>query len=218
MMPTGFQNTLPVARWFATEGVIMARTVQFYFDFISPYSYLAFTQLPRLRQQYGVDIEYVPIGVLALMAEVGNRPTTVECAAKGRYARIDLARWSQAYRVAFTPNPHFRRIDSRALLDGAASAIELGEGEGYVRAVFDGVWVRQAVFADDTELGRLLETASVHQVAQILSRRSSAHVMVDNNVAAAVAAGVFGVPSFICGSELYFGNARLSFLEQALAG
>jgi 2-hydroxychromene-2-carboxylate isomerase len=66
----------------------MSRTVEFFFDFVSPYSYLAYSQLDSLQ----ADISLRPMHVLSVMKAVGNTPTTVTCAAKGRYAGADLAR------------------------------------------------------------------------------------------------------------------------------
>ena len=70
--------------------------IDFYFDFPSPYSYLASTQLQRLAAAHGVTIAYRPFRILEAMKIVGNRPTTVESAAKCKYAGADLARRSAA--------------------------------------------------------------------------------------------------------------------------
>jgi 2-hydroxychromene-2-carboxylate isomerase len=100
----------------------MRKIVTFYYDYFSPYSYLALTQLPRLLDRCGARVEYAPIHVLTLMGVVGNRPTTIECKAKGVYARADLQRWARMYGVPFAANPNMRGIDGRRLLDGAAAA------------------------------------------------------------------------------------------------
>lgn len=64
----------------------MTRAIDFHFDFVSPYSYLAITQLPALARQHGAEVVYKPFRLLELMKLVGNRPTTVECKNKLRYA------------------------------------------------------------------------------------------------------------------------------------
>ncbi|MBK6707556.1 MAG: DsbA family protein [Sphingomonadales bacterium] len=64
----------------------MTQNVEFFYDFRSPYSYLAFTQL----QQMDVAIQLKPMQIPAVMERVGNVPTTITCAAKGRYARTEL--------------------------------------------------------------------------------------------------------------------------------
>ncbi len=195
----------------------MTKTIQFYFDFVSPYSYLALTQLPNVAERAGATIEYRPINILALMKRVSNRPTTVECPAKGRYAMADLARWAKKYGVAFAPNPHFQTIDDDRLLLGAVAAEKVGQAKEYVRAVFEGVWVKSAAFADDDELKALLRNAGVSEIAEIFEGIQHAAATQAVYQQAAEAAGVFGVPSMVVNDELYFGNDRFDFLEEALA-
>jgi 2-hydroxychromene-2-carboxylate isomerase len=77
----------------------MSKQLEYFFDFRSPYSYLAHSQLTGL----GVEIILRPMNVLTVMKSVGNTPTTIECAAKGRYARVDLARWAQRYGMPLQP-------------------------------------------------------------------------------------------------------------------
>jgi 2-hydroxychromene-2-carboxylate isomerase len=84
--------------------------VQFYFDYRSPYSYLAQSQLGDLA------LEIHPFDVLDVMKRVNNTPTTITCAAKNRYAGADLGRWAARYGIPFAPNPQMRTLDGRRLL------------------------------------------------------------------------------------------------------
>ena len=194
----------------------MTKSIQFFFDVVSPFSYLAMTQLPNLCERTGASVEYKPIHVLTLMEKVGNRPSTIECPARGRYAMTDLARWAKRYDVPFVLNPHFQTIDSQRLLVGAVAAEQVGQAGEYVRAVFDAVWVKSAAFADDQELAALLGEAGVSNIPAILERSERNEEGLMSNMDAAETAGVFGVPSMIAGDELYFGNDRLEFLEEAV--
>jgi len=78
----------------------MTQRLELFYDFRSPYSYLAFTQL----REMDIDIALRPMMILKVMEAVGNVPTTITCAAKGRYARADLARWAQRYSIPFNPS------------------------------------------------------------------------------------------------------------------
>ena len=70
------------------------------------------------------------------MQIVGNRPTTIECRNKGKYAGEDLQRWTKRYKVDFARNPHSKSFDFAELDRGALVAIEDGRGAEYVTAVF----------------------------------------------------------------------------------
>ena len=91
----------------------MPRQIEFYFDFLSPYSYLATTQFPHIRAETGAEIRYTPFRILELMKLVGNRPTTVECKNKGLYAGADIKRWAARYGAPYAPNQHRRGFDQR---------------------------------------------------------------------------------------------------------
>ncbi len=194
----------------------MSHTIDFYYDFLSPYSYLALTQLAELASRSGAKIVYKPIEVLKVMARVGNSPTTVQCAAKGKYAIIDLARWAKIYDVPLVRNPHHRSIDGRPLLLGAVAAGRRGQAAAYTRAIFEGVWIRQSGFADDAETLDMLLQGGFEGGEAVLAARNDAQAELDSLIDEAVETGVFGVPSFKVGDSLFFGNDRLDFLAQEL--
>ena len=82
------------------------KTVEFYFDFSSPYSYLAATQLPDLAARTGAKIEYRPFVLMAVFkATTNDRPAKVP--AKGTYMLKDIERWAEFYGVRFKFSSHF---------------------------------------------------------------------------------------------------------------
>jgi 2-hydroxychromene-2-carboxylate isomerase len=101
--------------------------VDFFFDFISPYTYLARTQLDGIAARTGARFKMWPMHLLNLMKIVGNTPTTVVCKNKRRYAGQDIARWCARYQVPFKANPHLRG-DHSLTLRGALVAQEMESG------------------------------------------------------------------------------------------
>jgi 2-hydroxychromene-2-carboxylate isomerase len=196
----------------------MTRAIDFYFDFVSPYSYLAITQLPALARQHGAELVYKPFRLLELMKLVGNRPTTVECKNKLRYAGADLGRWAAKYGVSLHRNPHLSKFDSALLLRGALVAADDGEAAPYVSAVFGAVWNGERDLSHHAELVDVLEKAGLAG-EKLLEGAASDEVAarLDRETAAAAERGVFGSPTFVVGDELYFGNDRLDFVAAALA-
>jgi 2-hydroxychromene-2-carboxylate isomerase len=196
----------------------MTRMIAFYYDFMSPYSYLAATQLPALAKRTAATVEFIPVDALSIMALVGNTPTTLRSRAKGIYATADLRRWAKRYGITFTPNAHFRNIDGKRLLAGAAVAAELGEIKAYNRVIFEAIWAKAAALANEAEISGILHDGGVSMIDSILRGLEKGLETIEANVRAAAAAGVFGVPSFLAEGQLFFGNDRLSFLEEALVG
>ena len=195
----------------------MTRTVEFYFDFPSPYSYLAHTQLPKIAADHGATLVYRPFRILELMTIVGNRPTTIECRNKGKYAGADLQRWTQRYNVEFARNPYAKSLDFAALDRGALVAIEDGRGADYVTAVFAAIWGRPADLSQRSVLIDTLERAGLDASASVERANTEAIVArLDAETKAAAERGVFGAPTMFVGNQMFFGNDRLDFVAEAL--
>jgi 2-hydroxychromene-2-carboxylate isomerase len=187
--------------------------VDFYFDFRSPYSYLANTQL----REIGVEPRYRPMDVLAVMKQVGNTPTTVVCAAKGRYARADLQRWSSRYNVIFQRPKDPKAIDARRLLRAVLKAAGSGQDGRVVDAIFAARWARGADLGTLEDLVHALTTTGIDP-GPIVSGVDDDGLdqQLTEATHAAGELGVFGAPTFVVDGEMFFGNDRLDFLREHL--
>ncbi|WP_309643049.1 2-hydroxychromene-2-carboxylate isomerase [Phenylobacterium sp.] len=179
----------------------------FFFDFRSPYSYLAHSQFPGLPGR----IIFKPIDVLDLMNRVGNVPTTIVCKPKQTYARVDLSRWAALYGVPLSPNPAMGQIGGRRLLRAVLAAGPKAP-EAAAR-IFQAMWAGDAPLATAEDVAALLDGLGV-TAAMIES--PAAEAALEANVAEAETRGVFGAPTFIADDQMFFGNDRLDFLRQAL--
>ena len=195
----------------------MPREIDFYFDFISAYSYLANTILPRLAAEHGVSISYRPFVLLELMKIVDNRPTTLECKNKSIYAMADLQRWARSYQVDFAPSPFWSGIDFAELGRGMLVALDDGREADYVNAVYLAVYGKPIDLGQRSELIGVLDKAGFDG-ARLLDRAKSAPYVarLDQCTAAAARRGVFGSPTMFVGDEMFFGNDRLDFVAEAL--
>lgn len=192
--------------------------VEFYFDFVSPYSYLANSQIPKLRAEHGATIEYRPFHITQLMREVGNRPTTIECPNKLAYARADVARWVMKYQIPMTPKAKVAGLNSVHLLAGVASAEQRGIGERYIGTIFTMLWAEGQDLSDLGVVQAGLERAGLPG-KEIIDEATAGEAVTSLEAAthAAAASGVFGAPTFVHRGQMFFGNDRLDFLRTALA-
>src|SRR6476661_4163658 len=193
------------------------RTIDFYFDFPSPYAYLAHTQLPAIAAEHGATITYHPFRILELMKIVGNRPTTLECKNKGKYAGADLQRWVKRYKVAFSRNPHSKAFDFAELDRGALVAIGDGRGAEYVTAIFAAMWGTPEGLSQRAVLIDVLSRAGFD--GKSLLERAGTDAMVaqlEAETTAAAERGVFGAPTMFVGDHMFFGNDRLDFVVDEL--
>lgn len=186
--------------------------VQFYFDYRSPYSYLAQSQLGDLA------LEIHPFDVLDVMKRVNNTPTTITCAAKNRYAGADLRRWAARYGIPFAPNPQMRTLDGRRLLRATLAVKQGAERQKAAVALFDAMWGVPAPLGTVDEVAAVLTKAGVNAAAiKAAFDAAETETALDKACADAAERGVFGSPTFFVGTEMFFGNDRLDFLREALA-
>ena len=190
--------------------------VDFFFDFVSPYTYVAHTQLDAIAARTGVRFKAWPMHLLNLMKIVGNSPTTILCNNKRKYAGQDLARWCARYQIPFKLNPHLRS-DHSLTLKGALVAQEMNLEDKYNRAAFSAFWTDAVNVTDRGELVRHLEAAGLDGSSIIKKAEEPEYAeRLESNTQLAAERGVFGSPTFIVGDDLFFGNDRLDFLEERL--
>ena len=196
----------------------MSKTLEFYFDFGSPTTYLANKRLQQLREQYDLQIEYIPILLGGIFKATGNSsPVTVP--AKGSYMlQHDLPRFAKRYGVALNFNPHFP-INTLNLMRGAIAARRLDCFDAYLEAMFDAVWVDGKDMGDPAVVSATLEAAGLDANALMAkSQEEDIKAELLANTEGAVERGVFGAPTLFMDGAMYFGQDRLDFVEEALQG
>ena len=191
----------------------MTQNIEFFYDFRSPYSYLAFTQL----RQMNVVIALKPMQILKVMDRVGNVPTTITCAAKGRYARVDLARWAKRYGVPLNPSD-MRANDGDALSRAVLAAGSPGEATQVTLALYRAIWSDGKTLSTPEAIVSALGDAGI-DTSSLAGRIDAAEVasQLDANTDEAVERGVFGSPTIFVGEAMFFGNDRLEFVREELA-
>ena len=193
----------------------MAQQVEFFFDYGSPFSYLADTQLAALERRTGATVVYRPMLLGAVLKETGNAsPITVP--AKGRYMGVELHRWARRYGVPFAANKFFP-INTMRLMRGAVAAQHAECFAEYHRAIYPAFWVDGANLGEPEVIRAVLDKAGLN-ADLILARIEKPDVkeQLRLNTEEAVRRGVFGAPTFFVGEEMFWGNDRLMFVEEAL--
>ncbi len=195
----------------------MAPALEFYFDYGSPYSYLADSQVEAIARHSGASLVRKPMLLGGVFKSTGNAsPMTI--ALKAKWATTDLPMWARHYRVPFRPNPFFP-VNTLALMRGAAAAQIDGVFEKYHPAMFRAMWVDGRNLNDMKEVAGVLTAAGLD--AQKFGQRIQDQDVKDRLKATtdeAVARGVFGAPTSFVDGRMFFGNDRLPFVEMALKG
>jgi 2-hydroxychromene-2-carboxylate isomerase len=191
-------------------------TIEFYFDFISPFSYLASQRLPALAARFGCDVAPKVINLAQAKLLAGNTgPTSREQPLKRRYNQKDKERWARRYGVPIE-NPKSYGPDR--LNKGVFFAEDHAAREPYIADVWRRVWGEGGDMAGDAILRDAARARGWNErefMAYVASREADARY--EAATRAAHARGVFGVPTMMIGDEMWWGNDRLDFLEDDLA-
>ena len=194
----------------------MSRTVTFYFDPVSPYSWLAARQIERLDGA-GVRTHFQPVLFAGLLMAHGTKGPA-EIAVKRAYTMRDVLRIASRLGLPVTGPPTHPFNPLRALRMCIA-VDDADERRRFAIALLEGAWARGVDLTDDAVLRRLATECALDGDA-LLARAGDESIkrrLIDSTDAA-VAAGVFGVPTFAIDGELFWGEDRIDALLWRLQG
>ncbi len=200
----------------------MAETrIDVIFDFGSPNAYLALKVLPDIAARHGAEIKLLPCLLGGVFKLTGNQaPFNAFAGIKGKldYEHLELARFIKRHGLSrFRMNPHFP-INTLSLMRGMVAAQHMGVAEAYLDAVLRGMWEDGEKLDDSEVFLAVLNRAGIDGSALVaLSNTPEIKGELAANTDAAVARGVFGIPTFFVGEEMFFGKERLGQIDELLA-
>ncbi len=186
------------------------RTLDFFFDFSSPFAYLASTQVETLARRTGATLRLRPILLGAIFRAVGqvDVPIAAMSEAKRQYTLLDLGRWAAHWGVPLTWPPAF---PLRTVLPLRLFLLEPTVER--MSRLFHAAWAEGRDIGDPAVLRDLRFTE-----AELQATNEQKQALVDSTQAA-IDAGVFGAPSFLVdGQDLCWGQDRLARVEGLLRG
>ena len=193
------------------------RTIEYFFDVGSPTSYLAWTQLPKIVAETGVEIVWRPMLLGGVFKATGNA-SPVSVPAKGRWMNDDIRRWAVHYGVSFRFNPHFP-INTLTLMRGATGLQmrQPADFARYVEVVERAMWESPKNLGDPSVLAATLTEAGFDVEAfSALVADPEVKAKLVATTEEAVSRGVFGAPTFFVGDQMFLGQDRLDFVRDAL--
>ncbi|MEN8819948.1 MAG: 2-hydroxychromene-2-carboxylate isomerase [Abyssibacter sp.] len=191
-------------------------TIEFFWDPVSPYTYLASTRLPALASDVGARLLYRPFFLGGVMQATGNRPPAT-VPSKGRYMMADLQMWARSYDVPLQPPEPFPAKTILALR-AALVADEQAVGEAYAQAIMRAYWGEGRDISDAGVVAAVLRDVGLDAEAVLAdTQREDIKAALKRNTEEAVERGAFGAPSLFVGEQLFWGNDRLDLLRQHLA-
>lgn len=193
-------------------------SIEFWFDFHSPWAFLAATQIGALARRHGLGVDWRPFHLPRLNEAIGGRRPLDENAAFVAWYKQDLQDWAALYGETVRYHPNFPLRPARALR-AALYAVEAGGGEAFILAVFRAYWTANEDISDPAILSRIAQSCRLDAAAVSAAARSDHYkAMLDRATQQAIDIGLFGAPTMRGQGKLFFGNDRLALLDHVLGG
>jgi 2-hydroxychromene-2-carboxylate isomerase len=193
------------------------KVIRFYFDYISPNAYLAWTQLPALAERNGCRIEPVPV-LFAGLLEAHRQLGPAEVPPKMRWMWKNIARKAALMGVPLNA-PAFHPFNPLLALRVSSLPLQANEKLALIDAIFGAVWVRAIHIAEPVVVENVASEAGLDGAALIAQASlAECKAQLRRQTDQAITDGVFGVPTMAVGNELFWGYDDLPFLQRFIDG
>ena len=195
----------------------MTKTFDYYFVFGSLATYLAHTQMDKIKAETGANPIYLPMLLGAVFKATGNAsPASVP--AKGKYIFVDFKRFADSYGVPLETNPFFPIITTTLMrmLTGLQMRSDARVHE-FMDTIFKAIWVDAMNLNAPEVVDQVLREAHFDPIDLLqLANEQTTKDRLKDITTQAVDRGVFGAPTFFVGQDMFWGQDRIEQLKVAL--
>ena len=188
----------------------MTKSIEFYFDFSSPYAYLGFKEIKKYEKKYPFQIKYMPIFLGGLHNSAGITPAAFN-KIKSKYMIQDTKLVANKKNIKFSFNSYFP-IKTVNFMRGAIIAKDDNYEKIYVEKIFDSIWRDGLNMNDNIIINKVLKNLDLNpsiffgKVSDIKIKDKLKKLTND-----ALKKGIFGAPTYYVNRKIFFGQDRLSY-------
>jgi 2-hydroxychromene-2-carboxylate isomerase len=195
----------------------MGKKVEFYYDFSSPYTYIASMRIEKICEDNGAELEWKPFLLGGVFNEIGSTPA-LQIDNKFSYIKNDTIDSAKHYGVDFK-FPEFFPLNSVRSMRGAFAAQEKGKLVEYNHEMFRLYWTQGVDLSKAEILGEAVSKIGIDAewfVNRIAEQEIKDKLRDETNIA--IERGVFGAPTMFLNEKMFWGNDRLDFVDDYLKG
>ncbi|MDC1151503.1 2-hydroxychromene-2-carboxylate isomerase [Pelagibacteraceae bacterium] len=188
----------------------MIKPFDFYFDFISPYSFLAHKEVRKIENKIGIKIRYKPV-LLGGLHNLHGIKAPAFIPAKAKHMVRDCKLIAERNNVKFKFNSYFP-IKSLNLMRGVLVAEEDNIKNYYIDNIFNSVWQDGLNMNDDNIVQKILKNLNVNpKTFTLRTASSSIKDSLRKKTNEAYEKGIFGAPTFVSNNKIFWGQDRIEF-------
>lgn len=196
----------------------MPTHIDYYFTPISPWAFLGSERFHAITTKAGAEVAYRPVNFGTIFPPSGGLPLAKRAPQRQAYRLVELRRWADHLGIPLNPTPTtFPQSDELAALTLIAAEEAGADLAALSTALGRAIWVEDRNIADPDTVREILARHGVG--SELVERAGSDEIRArrDAYTEQALAAGVFGAPSYVVNGEIFWGQDRLDFLERALS-
>jgi 2-hydroxychromene-2-carboxylate isomerase len=197
----------------------MAKVIDYYMSPSSPWSYLGHERLTAIARAAGATINLKPADYNQVFAASGGLPLKQRPPQRQAYRMMELKRWRAQLDQPLTLEPAFFPFDANPAARMIIAALPLGTDTAMrlAGALMRGCWLEEKNMADGNAMAAVADALGLDGAALLArSREPALQAALEQHNQEAIAAQVFGAPTYIYQGEMFWGQDRLDFLERAL--
>ena len=189
----------------------MIKPFDFYFDFISPYSFLAHKEIIKIERKNSIKIKYKPI-LLGGLHNLHGIKAPAFIPAKAKHMIRDCKLIAEKNKIKFKFNSYFP-IKSLNLMRGVFVAEEDNYKSHYIDSISNAIWQDGLNMNDENVIQKVLKNLNINpKTFHLRSASSSIKDSLRKKTNEAYEKGIFGAPSFVSNNKIFWGQDRLEFV------
>tara|TARA_Y100000590_G_scaffold39963_1_gene42646 strand:- start:233 stop:820 length:588 start_codon:yes stop_codon:yes gene_type:complete len=189
----------------------MIKPFEFYFDFGSPYTFLAHNEIRKIEKENSIKIKYMPVLLGGLLKSAGIK-ANVDIPIKGKYMIKDCKLWAEKYGITFKFNSYFPII-TLDLMRCVLIAERKDFAQNFINKVFDAIWKDGLNLNDTLILQKLLQNLDINPKTFLVEAAAQKNKdELKKRTEDAFKKGIFGLPTFIVNNKIFWGQDRLEFV------
>jgi 2-hydroxychromene-2-carboxylate isomerase len=196
------------------------KKISYYAMPISPWTYLGHQRFCDMAAKAGAHIELKMMDLGQVFSVSGGLPLPQRSTQRQAYRLQELARWRDASGLPLTVQPKFfptNALNATLITLHLRDTVSTAAALTFLGAVLKAVWALELNIADDAVLAALLTEHGLSPTIVQAAQNDAAKAAYAQDTQDAMAAQVFGAPSYLIDTQLYWGQDRLDFVERHLA-
>ena len=188
----------------------MTKSIEFYFDFSSPYSYIAYKEIEQLEKNNSFKIKYMPIFLGGLHNAAGVTPAAF-INLKSKYMIEDAKLVCEKKNIKFIFNSYFP-IKTVNFMRGVIIAEKDSFEKIYIEKIFSAIWKDGLNMNDPIVINKVLKNINLNPekfFVRVADQKikDKLRILTDD----ALKKGIFGAPTFLVNKKIFWGQDRLSY-------